>query len=64
MVTKVYDPRSDTTKESNNPALIIAHYITDLIESSPPLELREDFWPVVAEWADYCDEEVENNGIR
>lgn len=59
MKIKVYDPRDDTIKDSNNSALIMAYYIKNFIESNPALELREDFWPVVAESADYCEEKVE-----
>jgi len=51
---KVYDPRDGEKKVSDNPALILGYYITDMQGAL----VGEGFWPGIARLADYCDEKV------
>ena len=52
----MYDPRDNTMKSSNNPALWLAHFI---ITGSILAEMADDFWLDIAHLADWCDEKIE-----
>ena len=49
----IYDPRTDTTGYSNNAALVMAHWITEVLG-------QQVDWDAVAIEADVCDEVVTN----
>lgn len=53
---RVYDPRDNTWKESDNPALILLY-----IELISCCALEDCLWEFYKEWANYCDEEVNTN---
>lgn len=51
---RLYDPRDNTWKESNNPALTFLDFV--YIQSCEPIP--NDIWNKIINWANYCDEEV------
>lgn len=51
--SEIYDPRDDTRKYTNNSALVIAHWLTEVLG-------KDVDWDSVAIEADVCDEEVTN----
>ena len=55
---RVYDPRDNTWKKSNNPALILL-----MIELTSCCSLEDNIWSFYKEWADYCEEEVNEDGF-
>ena len=50
----IYDPRTNIKAESNNPALILAHFIEQEAINSF-MELDSDFWRTAINNTDYCD---------
>lgn len=52
---EVYDPRDGKVKQSNNTALILGQ----IIKTAEP-SMSQDDWSVIAELADYCDGEHED----
>lgn len=53
----VYDPRDNTWKESNNPALVALFKILTHCKPLPEFAWRY-VWTNSRTWADFCDEEV------
>lgn len=57
---RVYDPRDNAWKESNNPALIALFFI--LTDCTPQPKIVWDYlWTNSSIWADFCDEEVDEH---
>jgi len=54
-VVRVYDPRDNSWKESNNPALFILYLM--LISCEP---ISDNTWENIVYWANLCDEEIIN----
>ena len=56
---KVYDPRDETTKYSNNPVLCLLHYLTDTVHGKGlDIDTQIVISSFIAE-ANYCDEQIE-----
>jgi len=51
---KVFDPRDNEWKVSDNPALIFGYFVT----KKQGALVGEGFWPGIAKWADWMDEKV------
>jgi hypothetical protein len=47
----VYDPRDDSWKVSDNPALVLGHLVTQ----KHGAVVGEGFWPGIAKLADFCE---------
>ena len=57
---KVYDPRSDTTAYSNNPALVILDYLTDDVFGLGAKATEVDYSSFITA-ANVCDEQVQQS---
>lgn len=55
---RVYDPRDNTWKESDNPALIALFLILTHCKPLPDFAWRY-IWTNSIIWANFCDEEIE-----
>ena len=62
MINKCYDPRDNTEKETNNPALLAGQAIEYISEASG-LEIDSNFYFNLIAWANYCDEEMKDYTI-
>ena len=57
---KCYDPRDQTYKSTNNPALIFADLLDHkcISHNTNTSKTNEKFWNFISQMADYCDEEI------
>ena len=58
-MVKMYDPRINEWRESDNPALILLYIC--LISCEP---LGNELWEEIIYWANFCDEEVSTDGYK
>lgn len=52
---KVYDPRDNTEKITNNPALLALQTMLYIVDTTT-LELSADFYRDIIYYANYCEE--------
>ena len=57
---KCYDPKDNTEKETNNPALLAGQSLEYMAEVSG-MGVESDFYFNLIAWANFCDEKMEKD---